>query len=123
MNMMNEVKQRMNQLGLEHEGKYDVDKSIMGVRFNLTSSEKEMVQEFEEEYECKVYHVIQDLSTFGMLYSLLYVSNNEDEWEMDREDIKKGELLAYVVNNDENQFSEFGYIGIKTGVDGLKREW
>ena len=123
MNIMNEVKQRMNQLGLEHEGKYDVDKSIMGVRFNLTSSEKEMVQEFEEEYECKVYHVIQDLSTFGMLYSLLYVSKNEEEWEMDREDIKKDEIMAYVMNYDDNQLSEFGYIGIKTGVDGLKREW
>ena len=55
----------------------------------------------------------------------LFVSDYKDEeWEMDREDLKKGVVLSYVYNYDVPEFSEFGSIGIEpTIAAGLKRTW
>lgn len=47
------------------------------------------IKEFEEEYNTLVYHVIHTYTNFGELYSFLYVSDYEEEWEMDNEEIYK----------------------------------
>lgn len=75
------------------------------------------VKEFEAEYNGLVYHVIHTFTEFGELYNFLYVSDHQEEWEMDNEDIAAGYALVYVWNKDCDWCSEFGSIGVR-GVGG-----
>lgn len=79
------------------------------------------IKDFEKEHDCTVYHCIHNYLEFGECYSFLYVSNYEDEWESDNEDLKEGYPIVYVWNVDEEDFSEFGSIGIKSVFGGLVR--
>lgn len=83
--------------------------------------EEEMVKKFEKEHECVVYHVILSRTNIGTMYSLLYVSLDDEEWEEDRADLQNGQVLAYVVNKAAPECSEIGYIGIKPQIGGLVR--
>lgn len=95
-----------------------------GALYWLTDEEKQMVAEFEEEYDALVYMVIQSQTSFGLHKALLYVSSDEEEWDMDMIDIKEdSQAFAYVVNCDAPDCSEFGAIGIKSAGGGLIRTW
>lgn len=92
-----------------------------GILYWLDENEQEMVKEFEEEYGAMVYHIIHNYTNFGELYSLLYVSKDKDEWDYDNDDLNHNICLAYVKNLNEDAFSEFGSIGIKSQFGGLVR--
>ena len=92
-----------------------------GILFWLNDEQQEMVKRFEEKYNAIVYHVIHNYTEFGELYSLLYVSQHEEEWDYDRDDIKHNIALSYVVNINEESFSEFGSIGIRPQFGGVIR--
>lgn len=92
-----------------------------GILFWLDDEQQEMIKRFEEKYNAVVYHVIHNYTEFGELYSLLYVSQHEQEWDYDKDDIKHDIALCYVVNKDEENFSEFGSIGIKPQFGGVIR--
>lgn len=92
-----------------------------GILFWLDDEQQEMIKRFEEKYNAVVYHVIHNYTEFGELYSLLYVSQHENEWDYDKDDIKHNIALCYVVNKDEENFSEFGSIGIKPQCGGVIR--
>lgn len=92
------------------------------------SSDRELtakVQEFEKENNALVYHVIHTpmmLDGEAMdMYNFLYVSDYQEEWEMDQNDIKEGYALAYVWNKTIDYFSEFGSIAVKERFGGLVR--
>ena len=92
-----------------------------GALYWLDENQKEYVKTFEEKYNSVVYHVIHNITEFGELLAFLYVSNEEDEWGYDRDDLKDGYACAYVKNLDEEAFSEFGSIVIKPSFGGLIR--
>lgn len=92
-----------------------------GILYWLDEKEQEMVKAFEEEHNALVYHLIHNYTEFGELYSLLYVSEHKEEWGYDNDDLKHNICLAYVKNLDEDAFSEFGSIGIKSQYGGLVR--
>lgn len=52
------------------------------------------------------------------LDSILMVSEEKDDWEIERENLKNGIAFAYVVNNDEPVFSEFGSITVTKNPNG-----
>ena len=79
------------------------------------------VKEFEQEYNALVYHVIHTYTQFGELYNFLYVSDYEEEWEMDQNDIKDNYVMCYVWNKDDDIFSEFGTIVVRQKFGGLVR--
>lgn len=79
------------------------------------------VRVFEEEYNAMVYHVIRTMTQFGELYNFLYVSDYEDEWEMDNDDIADGYAMAYVWNKTDEWCSEFGSIGVQGKFGGIVR--
>ena len=79
------------------------------------------VKEFEEEYNALVYHVIHTFTEFGELYSFLYVSDYEEEWDMDNASLEEGYTLAYVWNKDCEWCSEFGSVGIQSLGGGITR--
>ncbi len=94
-----------------------------GLLYWLNEEEQEMVKKFEEQNDAVVYHVIKSKSSIGLMYSLLYVSQHLEEWEMDSNDLGDNTALAYVVNMNMPDCSEFGTIGIKPMNGGVVRTW
>ena len=92
-----------------------------GILFWLDDNQKALVERFEKEYNAVVYHVIHSYTEFGELLAYLYVSQHEDEWGYDRDDLRQGTPIAYVENLDDSSLSEFGGIGIKSQFGGLCR--
>ena len=67
-------------------------------------------EEFEKEYQSKVYLILINHTEEGKQISMLYVSNNNEEWSYDNEDLKEHTPYAYVFNRD---ISEIGRIGFE----------
>ena len=112
----------------EEEGKLNMSEGVPPIAGILYWVEEENVKqaiaEFEEEYNALVYHVIHTMTEFGNLYAFLYVSEHEEEWEMDNDDLenyKQG--VVYVYNATNPEFSELGTIGIEPMNGGLYRTW
>ena len=95
-----------------------------GALFWVSDQELADIRLWEAEHNARVYHVVRAYTSLGILDSYLYVSNNKDEWEIDRQLLETGEPLVYVVNRSDPYCSEFGTIGIKTTpAKGLVRTW
>lgn len=102
-------------------GQISCSEPPLGANYWLDEDQEKIVKEFEEEYNALVYFVIRSYTELGKLDTLLYVSDHEDEWEMDREDIKDGYVVSYVYNYDVPYFSEIGTIGVLSRFGGLIR--
>ena len=92
-----------------------------GILYWVEGEMEKKIREWEEKTGNLVYHVIHDYTEFGELLSLLYVSQYEDEWETDREDIQDGYALVYVMNLTDDWCSEYGSIGIRPQWGGVVR--
>lgn len=123
---------RMKKIGIfpgtvkQFEGEDLVSQSLppFGACFWIDEEQRERVKEFEKDYNALVYFVIHSYTTIGEMESYLYVSDYEEEWEIDRDDLKNGQTLAYVYNHDMPDCSEFGSIGFAvTPAAGLRRTW
>ena len=112
------------------------DKAFRGILYYVSNHSllEELVKRFETEYEAKVYHCILNYTYAGTFFTLLYVSNHEKEWELDRADLKDKEPMAFVydlgntVNFDleledsiNNYYGEFGTVGIESVNGGIDR--
>ena len=98
-----------------------VSENPYGTLYWLNDEQKEFVHDFEEEHDALVYLVVHCRTEFGELYSLFYVSDNEEEWEEDNADLADGYAFTYTVNTSEPLFSEFGSIAFKPIFGGIKR--
>ena len=92
-----------------------------GFLYWLNDEQKEIVSDFEAEHDALVYHVIHDFTGFGELLTFFYVSDDDEEWEYDRTDLKDGYACAYVKNLSDDLFSEFGSVCFKQQFGGLVR--
>lgn len=93
----------------------------LGGNYWLSDEQQKVVEEFEAEHNALVYFIVSSFTEFGRLDSLLYVSDYEEEWEMDRADIRDGYPMSYVYNYDVPWFSEFGSIAVRGIAGGLVR--
>ena len=134
--MKAEALKRMEMLGLHENVVHEFEEGTLnysdrmrmfgkpvGVLYWITPEVEKLVRDFEEQFGGMVYHLMHTNTSFGELVEMLFVSKYEEEWETDIEDIKSGEMLAYVYNLTYPEFSEFGHIGIKKAYGGLVREW
>ena len=71
------------------------------------------IQEFEKEYKAVVYLVIESHTSFGTLCDFFYVSDHQDEWEDDKQELKEGYSYVYCYNMDDDLCSEIGEIAFK----------
>lgn len=92
----------------------------MGALYYLNETEQKYVDDFEESSDCIVYHVIHTMTESGELYSMLYVSPCEEEWEYDRKDLESGIVMANVYNATYG-FTDMGSIGVRPSIGGLVR--
>ena len=67
--MPNAIKQFINSNTLM------ISKSLFGTLCWLNEEEKEMVKKFEEKYDTLVYMVVRSYTQFGVIDSLLYISD------------------------------------------------
>ena len=95
----------------------------IGGLYWLNKEEKEMVQEFEQEYNALVYIIVRSWTNIGQMDNLFYVSDYKEEWEMDRDDIEENLACVYVKNHDMPECSEFGTIAYKGVGGGILRRF
>lgn len=73
---------------------------------------EQAVKKFEKKHpNYLVYHAIESITTQGKFLSLLYVSDDKEEWESERIE-GNNSIMSYVLNFDIPDYSEFGYIVI-----------
>lgn len=129
--MKKEALERMQMLHLnegaikdfEENDKVWKSETDMGILYWANEKEEKMVKEFEEKTGGLVYHLIHNhYREIGECYSILYVSQHEEEWKMDRYDLSSYYPFVYVENIDDETLSEFGAIGIRPVNSGLVRE-
>ena len=122
-----EAIKRMRKIGVIKEAirQFEEEGIVMvsenGFLYWLNEDQFKMVNEFEEKYNGLVYMVIHNMTEFGELYSLLYVSQHDNEWKMDNEDLEDSIAMAYVKNVDDDFCSEFGCISIRNRFGGIVR--
>ena len=106
--------------------KIEVDHEVRMVKRSVISDkEQAMIDEFEREHGYLVYYLIKDKGAWPFdcsfdRYTLLYVSNFENDWEFDKgECIRRCNTVpAYTVNVDVPDYSEFAEMPIGN-VSGL----
>ena len=127
-----EAIKRMNYLQLMPEAieKYKngevLTSEYFGILYDVNTETKKLIKEFEEKNEAMVYHVIKGTYDFGngekmIMDSLLYVSDEKEEWKYDRNDMKHGYIMSYVYNETYPDLSEFGTVGVVPINGGLSR--
>lgn len=79
------------------------------------------IKEFEEEHNAIVYLVQKCYTNFGILNSFFFVSEHQEEWEYDWQDLMEGYQLVYVQNETYEDCSEFGSIAFKYFMGGIVR--
>lgn len=102
---------------------YSEPTPLGGILYSVKNNPEweKMVKEFEEKNNALVYHVIHSYTELGELLDLLYVSDNEEEWEYDLEDLENWCALSYCINLTDDMCSEYGTIAIKPAAGGLIR--
>ena len=98
-----------------------VSEPPLGGLFWLNDEEKEMVSKFEQENNALVYLVVRSFTNLGTMDNIFYVSDYQDEWEMDNADLNENYACVYVINHDMPDCSEFGTIAWKNVSGGILR--
>lgn len=81
----------------------------------------DMVGDFEHKYHSLVYHAVHSYTECGEMLSLLYVSDNPEEWCYDNDVLPYNYVGTYTINLTYPEFSEFGGIVVKPIAGGLVR--
>ena len=76
------------------------------------------IRRFEQEHDATVYLAVRVFTALGDLDALLFVGKYEEEWPLEREDIKAGYAMSYTINRDYPECSEMGSIFFRTTEDG-----
>ena len=95
-----------------------LNSSTQGILFWLEEHEKEIVKNFEEKFNAVVYHIIKNFTEFGTMYSMLYVTSEQEVWEEDDEMLDNGQTIACVT---DGYFTDLGTIGVKPFIGGIVR--
>lgn len=76
------------------------------------------IEELKIRYKLYTYMVQLTHTSFGDLYSLFFVSENDEDWEYEKQDLINHLAFVYVYNATDEMCSEFGSIEFKKGNMG-----
>lgn len=79
------------------------------------------VKEFEKDNKVKVYFCLLTYTEFGTLFDMLYVADEKEYWEEEKEDLKLGYAMSNCKNLTDDMMSDFGSIAIKGMSGGIIR--
>ena len=105
----------------EYDGTLNYSEPPMGINYWLDDEQKKIVKDFEQVHNALVYFAIRSYTNIGIMDSFLFVSDYQEEWVLDNNDIRNGYAYAYVYNYDVPEYSEIGMIGIQSIFGGLVR--
>ena len=92
----------------------------MGLLYWISGEEQELIDNFEKEKDVFVYHIIKTYTRdMGTIYDLLYITNYKEDWDIEREDIKNGYVLAYTIS----PYPEIGNILVDYKNGGIVRKY
>lgn len=117
---MKALKLHKNTIADLKQGTVNVSKQ-MGALYWANEDEQKIIEKFEAEHNALVYHAIYTPTHFGRCFSMLFVSQYEDEWELDRKDIRNYTPIAMVINLDDEWCSDMGSIRVTPIFGGLIR--
>ena len=117
---MRALKLHRNTISDLKNGTVNISKQ-MGALYWADEEEQKIIAEFEKEHNALVYHAIYTPTEFGRCFSMLFVSQYTEEWEMDNKDIEEGYPIAMVINLDDEWCSDMGSIGVTPMFGGLIR--
>ena len=135
MKQINEAVKRMKVLNLPKEmiGSFEKNGTIYnaqnGTFTELNERQKAEIAKFETERNARVFLIITtamnlDFEAEPQIHeSYLYVSEWDDEWESDMEELINSTPFVYVNNVNIPYFSEFGRIQIECKDGTVKRIW
>jgi len=89
--------------------------SELGKPFN------EVISSFEKEHGAFVYHATHERFSFGEILDLFYVSQYDDGWPRERDDLEGGYPFVCAINLSDGFISDFGVIGCRVVGGGLLR--
>lgn len=83
----------------------------------------EKAKSLEEKYNCVVYAITHEFTSFGECYSFLIVTDYKHEWKynLSQQSNNRFYAFAYVWNKDDDFCSEFGTIEIQAFGGGIRR--
>ncbi len=93
-------------------------------RIDVGSELYAKIKELEQQHNGKIYAVTHDyLPVVGEMYSFLYVSPYQEDWDHILRPMGKHRFMVYAyVQNVENDIcSEFGYVVIESAFGELRR--
>lgn len=99
----------------------DLGGPFKGILYWFKEEWLQKMQEIEELYNIKIYYGILTHFDFGDVLSLLYVSNDLNDWQIERKDLTDGVPFVYALNLTDEWMSEFGGIQIEGNNGGLSR--
>lgn len=117
---MKALKLHKNTIADLKQGRVNVSKQ-RGALYWANEEEKEIIAKFEAKHNALVYHAVYTPTEFGRCFSMLFVGQYEDEWELDRKDIRNYTPIAMVINLDDEWCSDMGSIGVIPMFGGLIR--
>ena len=80
------------------------------------------IKEIESKYNCLVYAVTHEYTSFGECYSFLIVTDYPEEWDtLLQSEGDRHYAFAYVWNKDDDWCSELGDIMVRSFGGGIKR--
>ena len=80
------------------------------------------MKEIESKYNCLVYAVTHEYTSFGECYSFLIVTDYPEEWDaLLQSEGDRHYAFAYVWNKDDDWCSELGDIMVRSFGGGIKR--
>ena len=105
---------------LKEDNRINRSEGNMGLLYWISEEEQELINNFEKEKGVFVYHIIKtytrDMET---IYDLLYITNYKENWDIEREDIKNGYVLAYTIS----PYPETGNILVDYKNGGIVRKY
>ena len=120
-----EAARRMESLGFRNdiitEFKKDGEISCVmekGSTYPLDESDRRQIKKLEKQGYA-VYAAIRNITDMGRMTSYIIVSSCGEDWIIERENLNRGIVMAYVLNHDIPFFSEFGTVNIKRHPAGM----
>lgn len=117
---MKALKLHKNTIADLKQGRVNVSKQ-RGALYWANEEEKEIIAKFEAKHNALVYHAVYTPTEFGRCFSMLFVGQYKDEWELDRKDIRNRTPIAMVINLDDEWCSDMGSIRVIPIFGGLIR--
>lgn len=94
--------------------------NMIGVNYTFDEAPQldALKKQFEKKWNFVVYYGIHFNTDYGECISLFYVSNFEDEWVDEINDLQNGHQIVCTINIDANK-EEFGEVEFKMAQGGM----